>query len=409
MKLRSNSIRVWLTLATAGCACLCSFAIAAEPADWWSLQALDSVSLNDSSRCSDEAHGKIVFGVLRAATLRELTEDSSLRQVDHQWNRARYRAVNRILGNVAVRNYWLREVARDVIDNFGTSNASDLLGAIDASCTDTAFSNEILVAAAEDSATRVGVESRVFKSVGPVSLKAFVFRPEELNTDEKRPAIVLFHGGSWYQGKADWMFGSCRHYAKLGLVAFSMEYRLFDRHGTTPLECVSDAKSAIRWVREHATEFGIDTSRIVAGGFSAGGHLAACCATLAALDESSENNAVSSVPNALLLSSACYNPTLDPWFVKQVSGRMPADLCSPLHTVRRGVPHTLILHGTRDSMCPFWTAKAFSDSMKSHGNSCSMLELVGANHFFIFDPEYRATANAEADKFLKEIGFLNHR
>ncbi len=54
------------------------------------------------------------------------------------------------------------------------------------------------------------------------------------------------------------------------MVALSAEYRLTPE-GVCVSDCVSDAKSAVRWIRRHAAEFGVDPNRIAAGGGSAGG------------------------------------------------------------------------------------------------------------------------------------------
>ena len=90
------------------------------------------------------------------------------------------------------------------------------------------------------------------------------------------------------------------------MVAIVAEYRVKNRHGVPVKDCVSDTKSAIRWVRENASRLGVDSSRIAAGGGSAGGHLAAACATLPKFDDENENKSISSKPNALVL----FNPVV---------------------------------------------------------------------------------------------------
>ncbi len=93
-----------------------------------------------------------------------------------------------------------------------------------------------------------------------------------------RPAVVLVHGGGWRGGDKRDFAAEARRFADIGWVAFSVGYRL-----TTPSAFpaeVDDVTAAIRWVRAHAGDYGVDPSRIGALGASAGGHLVAMLATV---------------------------------------------------------------------------------------------------------------------------------
>lgn len=96
--------------------------------------------------------------------------------------------------------------------------------------------------------------------------------------DRSRPAVVMIHGGGWRVGdKGSWA-PEAERLAGRGWVAFSVDYRL-DEPSPFPGE-VDDVQAAVRWVRAHAGEYGVDPARIGALGESAGGHLAALLATL---------------------------------------------------------------------------------------------------------------------------------
>ena len=87
-------------------------------------------------------------------------------------------------------------------------------------------------------------------------LKMYCVRPSKYTPDKEYPAVVIFHGGGWSMGDASWGFSQAKHYAAMGLVAFSVQYRLQDlEEGITPYESVLDAQHAIRWIRENANQF----------------------------------------------------------------------------------------------------------------------------------------------------------
>ena len=99
------------------------------------------------------------------------------------------------------------------------------------------------------------------------------------NPGTPRPAIVVIHGGGWIQGdKSSFSTpmnrppGNIIDFARLGFVAATINYRLSDE---APFPAaVHDCKNAVRFLRTHAKEYGIDPARIGAWGNSAGGHLA---------------------------------------------------------------------------------------------------------------------------------------
>jgi len=88
-----------------------------------------------------------------------------------------------------------------------------------------------------------------------------------------RPAILIIHGGGWSAGsKNDEVYHSLMlDYASKGYVVANMNYRLVQE---SPLPaCIEDVRCAVRWMKAHAKELGIDPDRIGTYGHSAGGHL----------------------------------------------------------------------------------------------------------------------------------------
>ncbi|MCP4046822.1 MAG: alpha/beta hydrolase, partial [Gammaproteobacteria bacterium] len=146
-----------------------------------------------------------------------------------------------------------------------------------------------------------------YKIVGETELKLHIFTPSDHKLSDKRAAIVFFFGGGWNSGSPSQFYPHCSHLASRGMVCMSADYRVRDRNSTTPRESVMDGKSAVRWIRVNAGELGIDPDRIVAGGGSAGGQVAAATGTTSGFEEENEDTDVSSRPNALVL----FNPVFD--------------------------------------------------------------------------------------------------
>jgi acetyl esterase/lipase len=195
------------------------------------------------------------------------------------------------------------------------------------------------------------------------------------------------------------------------MVAISAEYRVKNRHGTTPFECVADGKSAIRWVRANAARLGVNPNKIVAGGGSAGGHVAACTGVIDGLDEENEDRNISSKPNALVL----FNPAVD---LVELSKKRRSDKrfnrvkeISPLQHIKKGVPPCIIFHGTADRTVPFESVERFSKAMKEVGNVCRLVPFEGKGHgFFNYgrdkdNSSFKQTIRA-ADKFITSLGYL---
>ncbi len=95
----------------------------------------------------------------------------------------------------------------------------------------------------------------------------------------RHPAIVCIHGGGWVKGDRSLMTPLARKLAERGFVAAAISYRLSGEKKFPA--AIEDCKAAVRWLRAHADEFGVDSQAIGATGLSAGGHLAALLATSA--------------------------------------------------------------------------------------------------------------------------------
>jgi acetyl esterase/lipase len=244
-----------------------------------------------------------------------------------------------------------------------------------------------------------GSRIEVYKTIGNVKLNAYIYEPKNHEEGDSKPAIVFFFGGGWRGGTPGQFHPHCTELSQRGLVAITVDYRVLNRQKATPQQCVSDAKSAIRWTRKNAKRLGIDPKKIIAAGGSAGGHLAAAAGVVPGFDEKGEDLKISSVPNAM----AIYNPAvmlaplgekdlLGPEKTASIAERCGGnpDAISPIHHVRKGLPPTIIFHGTADEAVPYPTVVYFSKLMNEAGNRCELNGFKDQPHGF-FNSGRRST------------------
>lgn len=119
-------------------------------------------------------------------------------------------------------------------------------------------------------------ENLVYSTIGGRQLRLDILVPPA-GANKTYPAVILLHGGGWKSGDRSQTLPMARRIAGDGYVAVAVEYRL-SPEALYPA-AVHDAKAAVRWLRAHASQFHIDSTRIAALGCSAGGQLAALLGT----------------------------------------------------------------------------------------------------------------------------------
>lgn len=111
----------------------------------------------------------------------------------------------------------------------------------------------------------------VYKELDERKLKLDVFQPKDADT--ALPGIVMVHGGGWKSGDKELQIPMAIVLAEKGFVTAVIEYRL-SPEAQYPA-AIHDVKEAIRWLKMHASGFGLDTTQIAISGSSAGGQIAA--------------------------------------------------------------------------------------------------------------------------------------
>lgn len=261
-----------------------------------------------------------------------------------------------------------------------------------------------------------------FVQHGKRSLKLDVYRHRDRPT--RCPMLLQIHGGGWVLGSKNEQGLPLMHrLAARGWVCVSVDYRL-SPHATFPDHLI-DAKHALRWMREHAEEYGGDPEFIVVTGGSAGGHLASLVALTG--NEPEYQPGFESV-NTTVAGCVAFYGVYD--FVDRngdwphrgmrklaerhvLKAKFATDpdrfhAASPMSRVRAGAPPMLIVHGDRDTLVPVAEARRFYDAYRAETDAVTAYaEIPGAQHAFEIFPSLRTVMVLDGvERFL---GFLLSR
>ncbi len=185
-----------------------------------------------------------------------------------------------------------------------------------------------------------------------------------------RPAVLFVHGGGFVSGDKGGGTAWIREYASRGYVAVSIDYRLrpgyyFDFANQNDaiaqgavLDAVNDAQAAVRWIRAHATDLGVDPTRIAVTGSSAGAVTAAGVAMSSTMTGASGNPGESSRVCVAAAFSGAYGP-------------VAAD---PLDD------RVAFFHGTADARVPYQYAVATRDALAAQGVPTDLFTYPGVGH-----------------------------
>jgi acetyl esterase len=244
----------------------------------------------------------------------------------------------------------------------------------------------------------------VYKTVDGYQLHLYVLEPAGTAV-QPRPTIIFFHGGGWYALSAGQFNRQAKYLVARGMTAIEVEYRLIPEAGDTPPKiCAEDAKSAVRWVREHHSELGVDPNMIVESGGSAGGYLAAFASMVPRWNDPHDDLNVSAKADLLAL----YNPVIDNSPTGYGNRRFGKDYkqWSPLFYVTPDTPPTLIQSGWEDKYIHAPVLEQLKKRYEEVGVPIQLILYKGVGHgFFNHEPYLTQTTEALAN-FLRENGYL---
>jgi len=257
-----------------------------------------------------------------------------------------------------------------------------------------------------------------------------------------RPLVIYVHGGGWRHGDSR-TTGAFTNFPRVlaslaarGYVVASIDYRLIGE-ARYPA-AVRDVNSAIAYLKMHAGEWGIDPTRVVLWGASAGGYLVAMSATTCgdprfapplSTGRMSRREAAAAVASRV---SDCVQAVVS-WYglfdlvpLAAGTGSSPpitavvrnflgcgvsscpelAGRASPLRRVRRGTPPMLLMAGTADTEVPTQQTVAMAAALRRVRAPVQMHLIDGANHGWIaHDPA--ATRRASLEALRRTFGFID--
>lgn len=237
-------------------------------------------------------------------------------------------------------------------------------------------------------------------------LEMWLEKPGDWKPEDQRPAIVFFFGGGWVGGDPQQFLPQSRYFAERGMVGIRVRYRVIPRSESgPPTVCCHDAKSAMRFVRAHANELGIDPKRLVASGGSAGGHLAAFSSMVPGIDDPDDDLSVSPTAAAMVL----FNPVFDNgpdqgWGHQRVGDRYQE--FSPAHNISADDPPAIVFLGDSDPLLNVSVVERFAEKMQRVGVTCKYRVYEGAKHGFFNQEPYRTQTLQTAERFLRDLDIL---
>lgn len=238
---------------------------------------------------------------------------------------------------------------------------------------------------------------------------------------DRRPAILMFHGGGWSSGSVTQFDYFCAEMAKMGYVAATADYRFSNNSAASAYDdpkelCVNDARLATAWLENQASALGFADGQLLIGGGSAGGHLATMV-TLQPDELAAEAHGPLTI-SAMLLFNAAYHESeisgassllVDPerqlaelvansqlpppaihFFGNYDHWRTPDDFLNASDTIQNGIGRAL----------------PFIDACRDAGAEAELWYAIGEGHSFFNATNWMERCTLEIDNFLRARGII---
>jgi acetyl esterase/lipase len=237
----------------------------------------------------------------------------------------------------------------------------------------------------------VGIQ---FANPDGVPLKLNVYRPAKVG---QYPAIVTIYGGAWQRGNPGQDAAFNRYIAAQGYVVWAIDYRHAPKYAF-PTQ-LTDVKSALQFVRQHAAEYETDRDRVALMGRSAGAQLASL---LAYQPGDLPVRAMVNYYGPVDLTAGYWNlPTPDPIdsrsTLRAFLGGTPDEFpdryrqASPINAVGPHRPASLLIYGGKDHIIRSVYGKSLTAALRAQKNTAVMITIPWADH--AFDAVFHGVSN----------------
>jgi len=250
-----------------------------------------------------------------------------------------------------------------------------------------------------------GLRTVTYQTADGIGLLMSLFAP--LHDDHPVAVVLEVHGGGWQHGHRLLSLtdsDTATDLVTAGFMVASIDYRLAPLH-PWPDQMI-DVVSAVRYLRAHAAELGLDPDRIAAMGDSAGGQLVSLLGTAPDQARWSQgpDAATSARVDAVVDEFGPSNLSADNWprataeMIHTVFGAFPTSgdptlkAASPLTYAAAGDPPFLIVQGTRDGVVPESQSVALAARLRAAGDPVDLMLVDRGGHGLATPGEYPAPA-----------------
>jgi acetyl esterase/lipase len=210
------------------------------------------------------------------------------------------------------------------------------------------------------------------------------------------PAVLWLHGGGWERGDKNGNSGALL-LVGAGFVTASIYYRL-SRDAKFPAQ-IEDARCAIRYLRSHAADYGIDRDSIGVAGASSGGHLALLVGATGSEARFEGTGGWAGTSSRVRAVCSYYGPTDFSAFmteygergrnaIRKLVGLPPENTeayrrASPISYVTSDMPPVLMFHGDSDQLVPHAQSERMAEALKRAGVDARLISVGNADHDFV--------------------------